>query len=184
VFLNVGTSGERGRFDAAHELGHLVLHGERDAGPAAEREANRFAAAFLLPCGGVLAHLPSAPSVDQILAGKRRWQVAATALTHRLHELGALSEWLYRTTCIELGKRGFRSAEPGGIPRESSQLLHKVFRVLRAERITAADIAADLCLPTEEINGFVFGLIPTVLPGAGDPGPRAAGERPRLRLVR
>jgi len=28
IFLNTTKSGERGRFDAAHELGHLVLHGE------------------------------------------------------------------------------------------------------------------------------------------------------------
>src|SRR4051794_7635375 len=81
VFLNVGTSGERGRFDAAHELGHLVLHGEREAGPAAEREANRFAAAFLMPRADVLAHLPPTPSAETILAAKRRWQVAAMALT-------------------------------------------------------------------------------------------------------
>jgi Zn-dependent peptidase ImmA (M78 family)/DNA-binding XRE family transcriptional regulator len=184
AFLNVGTTGERGRFDAAHELGHLVLHREQEAGPAAEREANRFAAAFLMPRSGVLAHLPPAPSVDQILAGKRRWQVAAMALAHRSHEVGLLSEWLYRTTCVELGRRGFRTAEPGGITRESSQLLRKVFRALRAEHVTAADIAADLRLPPEEINGFVFGLIPTVLPGEGRDGSRADGERPRLRVVR
>jgi Zn-dependent peptidase ImmA (M78 family)/transcriptional regulator with XRE-family HTH domain len=184
VFLNVGTSGERGRFDAAHELGHLVLHGEHEASPAAEREANRFAAAFLMPRAGVLAHLPAAPSVEQIITGKRRWQVAAMALTHRLHEVGTLSEWLYRTTCIELGKRGFRGAEPDGIPRESSQLLHKVFRVLRADRVTAADIAADLRLPAEEINSFVFGLIPTALPGTGADAGRVAGRRPALRVVR
>jgi Zn-dependent peptidase ImmA (M78 family) len=201
VFLNVGTSGERGRFDAAHELGHLVLHGRREAGPAAEREANRFAAAFLMPRADVLAHLPPAPSPDVILAAKRRWQVAAMALTHRLHEVGVLSEWLYRMTCVELGKRGYRAAEPGGIPRESSQLLYKVFRLLRADRITAADIAADLRLPTDEINGFVFGLIPTALPGVGGaaagpagtpgapggvdaPGGVGGGERPTLRVVR
>ena len=28
IFLATGKSGERGRFDVAHELGHLVLHGE------------------------------------------------------------------------------------------------------------------------------------------------------------
>jgi Zn-dependent peptidase ImmA (M78 family) len=192
VFLNVGKSGERGRFDAAHELGHLVLHGENDAGPGAEREANRFAAAFLMPRGSVLAHLPPAPSVAEILAGKRIWQVAAMDLTHRLHDVGALSEWLYRTTCIELGRRGFRIGEPDGIARESSQLLYKVFRALRAERITAADIAADLRLPADEINGFVFGLIPMAIPGGGTgPGPRAEDEDPapppgppRLHLVR
>jgi Zn-dependent peptidase ImmA (M78 family) len=40
----------RHRFTAAHELGHLVLHGECTAGdPLLEREADRFAAEFLTP---------------------------------------------------------------------------------------------------------------------------------------
>ena len=43
IFLNTAKCGERGRFDAAHELGHLVLHGETRVlnRPAAEKEANR-----------------------------------------------------------------------------------------------------------------------------------------------
>jgi hypothetical protein len=47
----------RGRFDAAHELGHLVMHGhERPLpGPEAEREANQFASAFLMPRADVVA---------------------------------------------------------------------------------------------------------------------------------
>jgi Zn-dependent peptidase ImmA (M78 family) len=185
VFLHVAKTGERGRFDAAHELGHLVLHGEHDAGREAEREADRFAAAFLMPRASVLAHLPPASSVEQILAGKRIWRVAAMALAHRLYEVGALSEWLYRTTCIELGKRGFRVGEPDGIARESSQLLYKVFRALRAERVTAADIAVDLRLPVDEVNGFLFGLIPTAVPGGGEPpADPTPSRRPRLQLVR
>ncbi|WP_327735886.1 ImmA/IrrE family metallo-endopeptidase [Streptomyces nojiriensis] len=43
-------SAERSRFDAAHELGHLVMHGsDREcAGPEAERQANDYASAFLM----------------------------------------------------------------------------------------------------------------------------------------
>ncbi|MEU8739183.1 ImmA/IrrE family metallo-endopeptidase [Streptomyces halstedii] len=39
VFLNTQKSAERGRFDAAHEFGHLVMHGSEHAcsGPEAER---------------------------------------------------------------------------------------------------------------------------------------------------
>ena len=57
IFLSTSKSGERGRFDAAHELGHLVLHWEHQEPhrPAAEEEANRFAAAFLMPRSSVLA---------------------------------------------------------------------------------------------------------------------------------
>jgi hypothetical protein len=38
IFLNTGKSAEHGRFDAAHELGHLVLH--RHEAPSG-READR-----------------------------------------------------------------------------------------------------------------------------------------------
>ncbi|MEU0740737.1 ImmA/IrrE family metallo-endopeptidase [Streptomyces sp. NPDC006134] len=51
---------EGGRFGAAHEPGHLVLHGEEQLppGPQAEAEAHRFAAALLMPRADVLAHAP------------------------------------------------------------------------------------------------------------------------------
>jgi transcriptional regulator with XRE-family HTH domain len=51
IMLNTTKSGERSRFDAAHELAHLVLH--RHAAVAlskdTEREAQRFASALLMP---------------------------------------------------------------------------------------------------------------------------------------
>lgn len=50
VFLNTRKSAERSRMDAAHELGHLVLHRVgRPQGKEAEEEATRFGAAFLMP---------------------------------------------------------------------------------------------------------------------------------------
>ncbi|WP_329597897.1 ImmA/IrrE family metallo-endopeptidase [Streptomyces pseudovenezuelae] len=74
VLLSTEKTAERGRFDAAHELGHLVLHGEEQMphGPQAEAEAHRFAAAFLMPRSDVLAHAPHGASTSWILQGKRR----------------------------------------------------------------------------------------------------------------
>src|SRR5206468_5966177 len=40
---------DRSRFDAAHELGHIVMHAESAGVPEAERQANEFAAAWLMP---------------------------------------------------------------------------------------------------------------------------------------
>ena len=59
VFLNMLKTPEHSRHDAAHELGHLVLH--RHGGPRgrrAEDEANQFAASFLMPAADVLAEFP------------------------------------------------------------------------------------------------------------------------------
>jgi Zn-dependent peptidase ImmA (M78 family)/DNA-binding XRE family transcriptional regulator len=184
IFLSTGKTGERGRFDAAHELGHLVLHGEHQvpsSRPAAETEANRFAAAFLMPRASVLAQGLRHATPDRILTAKRTWNVAAMALTHRLHELDLLTDWGYRTTCVQLSRLGYRRAEPEGIARESSQLLGKVFRALRAEGLTPAAIAADIGISAAELQEHVFGLTLTAVTGDQQAG--ATPHRTDLRLV-
>jgi Zn-dependent peptidase ImmA (M78 family)/DNA-binding XRE family transcriptional regulator len=183
VLLNTTKSAERGRFDAAHELGHLVLHTEHRLphGPGAEQEANRFAAAFLMPRASVAAHGLAHAGIDRILAAKKTWRVSAMALTHRLRELDLLTEWGHRTACVDLSRRGYRTAEPDGIARETSPLLEKVFQTLRRERTTPADIARDLYLTVDELNRHVFGLIPTAIAGGAGGTPPA---RPALTLVR
>ena len=184
VLLNPAKTGERGRFDAAHELGHLVLHCEERTphGPDAEQAANRFAAAFLMPRASVLAQNLANATVDRILAGKQVWRVSAMALTHRLHELGLLTDWGYRTACVDLSRRGYRTGEPGGISRETSTLLPEVFQALRRDGITPAHVARDLHITTTELNRHVFGLVPTAVHG-GAPTP-APNRRGRLSLVR
>jgi Zn-dependent peptidase ImmA (M78 family)/transcriptional regulator with XRE-family HTH domain len=182
-FLNTMKSGERGRFDAAHELGHLVLHTEHRVphGPEAEQDANRFAAAFLMPAADVIAARLNNATTQEILVAKQRWDVSAMALTHRLHELDLLTEWGYRTVCVNLARMGYKTGEPGGIQRETSQLLAKVLRALRDEGIAPAQIAADLAIPLTELNSHLFGLVPTALPGGAMP---SVTPKPELRLVR
>jgi len=183
IFLNTLKSGERGRFDAAHELGHLVLH--RDDviphGPEVEAQANRFAAALLMPRGSVLARGLRDADVAQILRVKPVWNVAAMALTHRLHELGIMSEWKYRANCKYLSRLGYRSGEPGGIPRERSQLLEKVFRALRQDGYSIATAANEMNLFAEELNEYVFGLMLTSIDGSSSAS--QTGDRPPLRVV-
>ena len=56
---------EHSRFDAAHELGHLVLHRHGPPrGIEAERQANAFASAFLMPHGSVFPRAPKFPTYD------------------------------------------------------------------------------------------------------------------------
>lgn len=182
AFLNTMKSGERGRFDAAHELGHLILHSEHRVphGPDAEQEANRFAAAFLMPANSVIAARLTNATTDEILQAKHTWSVSAMALTHRLHELSLITEWGYRTACINLSRLGYRTGEPGGIPRETSQLLSKVLRSLRDDGISPGQVASDLAISVLELNSHLFGLVPTVLPGGTRQSSKA---RPSLRLV-
>jgi transcriptional regulator with XRE-family HTH domain len=71
-------------------------------------------------------------------------------------------------------------ADGGMVRRETSKLLTKVFRVLRENGTTPLQVARELNLGLEELNGLVFGLVLTALPGGREPGPRG---RARLTLV-
>lgn len=134
VFLNTMKSAERSRMDGAHELGHLVLHSKGGArGRNAEQEAELFGSTFLMPRGSVLAEAPRGARLDQIIRYKRRWGVSTVGLTYRMHKLGLLSDWQYRALFVEIGKKGYRTSEPDGIQRETSQVLGKVLNALRDE---------------------------------------------------
>lgn len=180
VFLNTYKTPERSRQDAAHELGHLVLH--RHGGPKgrrAEDEANQFASSFLMPAEDVMSEIPRVHSLNQIIELKKRWAVSAISLIHRLRKLGIISDWQYRMFCIQATDLGYRKSEPFGIHREQSVVWQKVLTALWRERITKADIAATLHLPKEEIENLLFGL-------ANKPGRDVDGSQLapfRLRLI-
>lgn len=160
VFLNNFKTAESSIFDTAHELGHLVMH--KHGGPkgsrSAEREADRFASAFLMPANDVKARMPRSITVGMVLKAKTRWRVSAMAMAYRLNSLGLLSEWQYKSLCVELSRRGFRSSEPGGIERESSLVWRKVLFKLWEERTTKLDIADCLSLPLDELEGLIWNL--------------------------
>lgn len=132
VFLNTRT--ERSRMDAAHELGHLVLHRtDPRQGRTAEDEAQTFAVAFLMPAATVIAEAPRGGRLPQLIKAKRRWNVAVVNLAYRMQRVGMLTEWEARQTFIAIGRAGYRTTEPESIPRERSQVLDKVFAALREE---------------------------------------------------
>jgi Zn-dependent peptidase ImmA (M78 family)/transcriptional regulator with XRE-family HTH domain len=184
VFLNTMKSAERSRFDSSHELGHLVLHRHgAPQGREAEKEADAFASAFLMPRGSVLATAPRLPSLDTLVKLKRNWNVSVAALAHRMHAVDLMSEWHYRTLCIEIAQRGYKRSEPNGIPRETSQLLQKVFQALRDEGMTKAAIAKQLHIDSTELESLVFGLVMTPMQGGRTgPGPGNDGRRGRGQL--
>ncbi len=160
IFLNQEKTAERSVFDSAHELGHLVLH--HHAGPrndkGAEYQADQFASAFLMPEHDIKNELSNVVSPQQIIRAKKRWKVSAMALAYRLHSLNLLTDWSYRSFCIELGKLGYRSGEPVGIERERSIVLAKVLNALWTKRLTKSEIAKDLAVPLEEIETLIFRL--------------------------
>jgi Zn-dependent peptidase ImmA (M78 family) len=160
VFLNTQKSAEHSRFDAAHELGHLVLHRHGAAnGQDAEKEANAFASAFLMPLNSILATQLRFPTLDALIRIKKHWGVSVAALNYRLHSAGLTTEWINRNLCIQIATAGYRTAEPQSMSRETSQILEKVFRGLREEGIGKSVVARDLCVNLQEIEELTYGLL-------------------------
>ena len=171
VFLNTVKTSEHSRMDAAHELGHLVLHVHgAPRGRDVEKEAKVFGAAFLMPRGSILAGVPrlNAPTLRHLIDLKKNWKVSVSALAHRMHELGLLSDWNYRGLCIDLSRYG-RTKEPEGIPRETSHVLAAVFGELKDSGVSKVDVARELDLYTKDIDALVFGLSTmTPVPASGN----------------
>lgn len=181
VFLNTVKSAEHSRMDAAHELGHLVLHRHGVPwGRNIEKDAQAFAAAFLMPRGGIFA-MPKlhVATLQHLVQLKKRWLVSASALAHRMHDLELLTDWNYRGLCIQLAKLG-RTREPEGIARETSQVLPKVFGHADTPK---SEAAKDLSLYQADIEALVFGLRAEPAPARGKTGPKASTPRPQLRIV-
>jgi Zn-dependent peptidase ImmA (M78 family) len=184
VFLNNNKSSERSRYDAAHELGHLLLHRHSSPhGREAEREADVFAGAFLMPKASVIARTRRIRGIDDLVLQKRVWSVSVAALNYRLHEVGMLSDWEYRTLNVQIAKRGYRTYEPDQSPRETSQMLQVMFSALYEEGMSRVHIARTLRLPQSELEQLMFGLTMTQIEGSGTPD-STAYLPPALFLVK
>ena len=186
MFLNTFKSAERCRFDAAHELGHLVMHQHaHPQGPDLEREANAFASAFLMPRASVLAMAPRSITIKSLIKYKKLWSVSVAALNYRLHSLGLSTEWAYRTLCIQIAQEGYRTEEPESITHERSVILEKIFAALRADGVGKAGVAGELAISPEEINELTFGLMLNVLKGqSATPSDSGGKSGAHLRLVK
>lgn len=142
----------RSRFDAAHELGHLLLHPDAEPGSKViENQAQDFAAAFLTPADQVAEDLPRTLDWDALHAAKRRWGVSLRALVYRAHVLGLLSDSAYRRGNIALATWG--TPEPGPLgPPESASLLGTAAGLMAAHGMTTNDLAEHAALPQEQVE--------------------------------
>lgn len=138
-------SGSRRRFDCAHELAHLLLHRGRLAGDAeAERQADAFAGAFLLPRVPFLAECPRRLDWVGLRQMKRRWGVSLAALVRRAFDLGLYTEATYRRAYVILNQRGWRTDEPDEPEMERPALLARAVGLLGGAGYPTARIAEEL----------------------------------------
>ncbi|MGW5411774.1 helix-turn-helix domain-containing protein [Actinomadura geliboluensis] len=104
----------RNRFDAAHELGHLVMHADAEPGEkVVEDQAHRFAAEFLMPEQDIAGELPGTADWERLGRLKATWGVSIAALLYRSRTLGIMQEAAYRNAMSAMSSRGWRRHEPG-----------------------------------------------------------------------
>lgn len=139
----------RSRFDAAHELGHLVCHLEADPGSTQEQQAHAFAAELLMPRQAMLEVLPRRFNLSTYARLKQTWGVSIAALLYRSRQLHVLSDASYRRAVINLSKTYGRHLEPFPLPRhEQPTLLAKAVTVAD---ITLEDLATAVALPLADV---------------------------------
>lgn len=162
----------RHRFTAAHELGHLVMHGEdaqRD--PQQEKEADRFAAELLTPYEQITPQLPARLDLNALEQLSKEWGVSVDSLIYRCREVGAVTEATYRRAYQRLNQLRklnlFRPEPVDGYPGEIPVLLNRAFGLAEAHGLTLKELADELSLKLPRLRLLL-----------GDPD-----TRPALRLV-
>jgi Zn-dependent peptidase ImmA (M78 family)/transcriptional regulator with XRE-family HTH domain len=147
-------STSRSRFDAMHELGHLIMHADAVPGsPVLESQANRFASAFLLPRESFLAECPTWLNWDHFYELKRRWRVSVAALIRRARDLGRISDASYRRAYVHLNRTGERQHERDEPPYEPPTLISSALDAV-ADDISASEVAALVGVHATELEAL------------------------------
>jgi Zn-dependent peptidase ImmA (M78 family)/DNA-binding XRE family transcriptional regulator len=158
----------RSRFDAGHELGHLVMHaGEEPGSTVVESQAMSFAAEFLMPRAEIEDSLPTRVDWQAFHALKRHWGVSLRALVYRAHKLGRLSDSSYRRANQQLKSWGYPEPGPLG-PPESPSVLGAAADLLEASGTPLRTLAQAARIPLPVVDAVV---------AAG------RGDRPRLTIT-
>ncbi|MCC6552402.1 MAG: ImmA/IrrE family metallo-endopeptidase [Polyangiaceae bacterium] len=167
IFLNSRSPGERTRFTAAHELGHLVLHYHQPLpSDECEPDADAFAAEFLMPASEIRGFLGGL-TIDALASLKQRWRVSMGALLMRASNLGRVTPYRAKQLWIEMSRLGYKRREPAEFPNEEPTLMKEIIEVH----------LKDLGYNESELAKVVH-VSPQAL------GATLAGAKPRLRVVR
>ena len=135
----------RHRFSAAHELGHLVLHGGSPSGEQwLEREADAFAAEFLTPRAVLREELPSRLDFAKLYRLSERWGVQVKMLIYRSQELGLISESTARRAYIRLAQSPQEHRPIREFEGEVPSMLNAAFELAGKRGVTAATLAEQL----------------------------------------
>lgn len=133
---------DRLRWTLAHELGHLVLHGDVTPADDVEAQANAFAGELLLPETSIRPMLRQL-NLGRLLDLKAEYGVSMQAILERAHHLGLLATESRTRLYKQLSARGWRTAEPGSdtLPPERLTLTASIGEGLSAQGLSHSEVA-------------------------------------------
>ena len=121
AYSNNKTSASRIHFDIAHELGHICLHEwsddieelTKEEFKQREKEANEFAAEFLMPADTFKKDAEQGPqSIPYYKMLKKKWKVSIAAMIMRAKNLRVMTLEQYQSLIRLMQRRGQRKDEP------------------------------------------------------------------------
>ena len=158
VLTNDKQDAARSNFDAAHELGHLVMHPDAEPGSRiVEHQAQAFASAFLMPASSIRSELPRRFDIGAYVELKRRWRVSIQALLYRARTLEVVSEPAYRRAMSRISLWGWRTGEPHSLgAADEPTLLRSALELLAG--------SDDADLGFLQVAGIPEDILATLLP--------------------
>lgn len=161
-----GVPGDRQRFTVAHEIGHLGLHTGLPAPETAEqtrlleRQAHRFASAFLAPADALMDDWESRGgrlTLSTLAELKATWGIAIKALVVRFQQLGVISGDQATSLYKQISKRGWNKAEPVHTTNEQPAWLTRALerRVGAAGPDAGSRAAGLLGLHGDQVAGWL-----------------------------
>ncbi|MHA7743899.1 helix-turn-helix domain-containing protein [Priestia aryabhattai] len=163
----------RRQFDAAHELGHILLHDpylnlieiDKDEHRDMEKEANEFAAALLLPAEEFSKDVQMHPiDLNHYVHLKKKWFVSVSAMTVRAFKLGLISYNQYHYLQRQISKNGWRKEEPfdqQAVPsapvllKKATKLILENKKLSGLELLNKLAIDYDLSLAPNEFESLI-----------------------------
>jgi Zn-dependent peptidase ImmA (M78 family)/transcriptional regulator with XRE-family HTH domain len=153
-------SAPRVNFNLAHELGHIILHSGIDITSdniaRIERQANRFAGAFLLPRKTFPTEVLST-SIEYFKSLKERWRVAIAVMVYRCKDLGILNESQVSYLWRQMNTLNIRRREPfdDSFDQALPGLLRAALEMLVSHRVqTKEQIEREINLNPDDIESL------------------------------
>ncbi len=144
--------GDRQRFTLSHELGHLILNDRLSSHLDAEKAANRFAGAFLVPESEALKELGNTRSwiePVELHVLKQTYGLSMRAWIYRASDLGILNQSASRKMWDYFRQRNWIKNEPGEQykPEEPKLFKQLVFHAFGEQLISESKAAELLSWP-------------------------------------